>query len=141
MNALGLAGHVKFIGRIPQGQIGQLYGGCDVMVYPSLCESFGFSMLEALGHDLPIVASDTDLNREICGKAALYYSPLEASDAARALSEVMDAERREELARNARERFESFDWSWRRYAREFSQLLDAAGTPEVRARPAANRAA
>ena len=35
----GLGQHVVFMGRVPQSQMGALYERCDLMVYPSLCES------------------------------------------------------------------------------------------------------
>ena len=48
------------------------YDTSDVAIVPvgdgePLCESFGFSMIEALGERLPIVAAGTAVNREICG--------------------------------------------------------------------------
>jgi len=40
-----------------------------------LCESFGFPLVEAMGARLPIVAADTPVNQEVCGKAAIYFPP------------------------------------------------------------------
>ena len=53
---------IVFMGRIPQNQIGWVYKLCDCMVYPSLCESFGFSMIESIFSVLPIIASVTNIN-------------------------------------------------------------------------------
>jgi glycosyltransferase involved in cell wall biosynthesis len=39
-------------------------------------------MVEAMAEGLPIVASDTPVNRELCGDAAVYFSPLRAEDLA-----------------------------------------------------------
>ena len=37
-------------------------------------------MAEALSVGIPIVAADTNINREICGGAAIYFSPFKAGE-------------------------------------------------------------
>jgi glycosyltransferase involved in cell wall biosynthesis len=64
---------VEFLGPLQAEQVEQLYSQGDVFVFPSLCESFGQPMVEAMVHGLPIVAADTQVNREICAEAALYF--------------------------------------------------------------------
>ena len=53
----------------------ELYFKNDIFIFPSLCESFGFPLIEAMASEIPIIAADTEINREICGKAALYFEP------------------------------------------------------------------
>ncbi|NQV56294.1 MAG: glycosyltransferase, partial [Rhodospirillales bacterium] len=53
----------------------ELYGSHDVFVFPSVSETFGHPMAEAMSSGLPTVVSDTPVNREICGDAALYFEP------------------------------------------------------------------
>src|SRR5215472_13846071 len=121
---LGLKDNVDFKGRVPQQQMGSLYKRCDLMVYPSLCESFGFSMLEAMGYRLPIVAADTAVNREICEEAAKYYPPLDPAAGAKAIREALQPTVMEQLREGGRKRITSTDWSWSRYAREFVEMID-----------------
>ena len=121
----GLTDNVVFIGRVPQRQMGALYAQCDLMVYPSLCESFGFSMIEAMGYGTPIVAADTGVNREMCGQAALYYPPLDAARGAAMVREALDATVSGRLRDAAGKRIQAFDWGWRRYARDFVGLIEA----------------
>lgn len=89
-----------------------LYRAHDVFVFPSVSETFGHPMAEALSSGLPIVAADTPINREICGDAALYFSPFRPSELAGCLTRL-DADRalrdrlRREATRIAR-RF--YDW-------------------------------
>lgn len=47
-----------------------IYNACDVMVYPSLEEGFGYPMAEAFYAGLPVVASNIDVFNEIGGGAA-----------------------------------------------------------------------
>lgn len=125
---LGIEEHVVFIGRVPQEQMGALYQACDLMVYPSLCESFGFSMVEAMGHGLPIVAADTLVNREMCQGAALYYPQLDSEAGVHAILDALDANATARLKAAAQARMASFDWGWDRYAREFVAVIeDVAG--------------
>ena len=121
--ALGLKNEVHFIGRIPQKQMGSLYKICDLMIYPSLCESFGFSMIEAMGYSLPIVAAGTAVNEEMCGDGAIYYSPLNANDGAKAVIEALQPGRLDKLIREGQSHVASYDWSWCRYVREFTEIL------------------
>lgn len=69
-----LAGYVS-MGRLPHAQVGNSMAGHDVLVSPSLAETFGFPLVEAMAAGIPIVAADTTIHREICGDAALYFEP------------------------------------------------------------------
>ncbi len=120
---LGLDDSVEFIGRVPQEQMGAIYRAADLMVYPSLCESFGFALLEAMGHGLPIVAADTAVNREICDQAALYFCARDPVEAAVAIQRATQPRISQALRQAACARMASFDWSWKRYARELAGLI------------------
>ncbi len=73
---------IEVVGLLGQAETQKLYAQADVFVFPSLAESFGFPMVEAMAHGLPIVAADTAVNREICRDAAVYFSPLDCADLA-----------------------------------------------------------
>jgi len=123
LGSLDVTDRVVFLGRVPQRQMASLYGAAALMFHPSLCESFGFPAVESMGYGLPLVAAGTAVNREICQRAALYYEPLNGSQAADQIGRALDAGVRTELLAAARERMKSFDWSWRRYARQFHALV------------------
>ncbi len=101
------------IGPLEWKQTQQLYPRADLFVFPSLCESFGHPMVEAMAHGLPIVAADTPVNREICAEAALYFTPLDAKDLARQVASVAsDIHLRERLATEGRQRASAgFGWA------------------------------
>jgi len=120
---LGLKEQVVFMGRVPQRQMGSLYSRCDLMIYPSLCESFGFSMIEAMGYGLPIVAAGTGVNREMCGGGAIYYPPLDPKSAAAAICEAIKPDVNRRLLEAGKGRVDGFDWSWQRYSREFVEMI------------------
>lgn len=43
-----------------------------VAAYPSLDEGFGLPLLESMASGIPILAADTDVFREVCGRSARY---------------------------------------------------------------------
>lgn len=53
-----LLGSVEFISRIPQNELFELYQTHDLFLFPSLHDSGGFVVLEALSHGLPVVCLD-----------------------------------------------------------------------------------
>jgi glycosyltransferase involved in cell wall biosynthesis len=52
-----------------------LYDGLDAFVFPSLCESFGFPLIEAMARGVPVVVARTPSNVEIAGAGALAFPP------------------------------------------------------------------
>jgi len=120
----GLAEDVFNLGRVPEGTLGELYQRADVFLFPSLCEAFGFPVVEALGYGLPIVAADTPINRELCGGAALYYAPLDDITAARQLQALLESPERRQQASTASElQFPRSHLTWPEYARRFLELV------------------
>jgi glycosyltransferase involved in cell wall biosynthesis len=53
-----LHGKVEFIPRLPQNALFELYGSHDLLLFPSLHDSGGFVVLEALSHGLPVFCLD-----------------------------------------------------------------------------------
>ena len=78
----GIAEHVEFTALLSREETDALYRLADIFVFPSVTESFGFPMAEAMLHSLPVLAADTAVNREVCGKTAVYFDPLDAGDLA-----------------------------------------------------------
>jgi glycosyltransferase involved in cell wall biosynthesis len=117
---------VGFVGPLPRGQTERLYLNTDIFVFPSLTESFGFPMPEAMSYGLPVVASDTPVNREVCGDAAIYFSPLSAEDLAQQLERVaLDHELRAKLVASGRRRVAA-NFQWRDHV---GRILRAAKAP------------
>jgi len=120
----GLEDDVINLGRVPEGALAELYRRADVFFFPSFCESFGFPLVEAMAHGLPIVAADTAINREMCGEAALYYPPFDSIAAAQRLSTVLSSPERRQQMRAASERqFPKSHLCWSDYASRFVKLL------------------
>jgi glycosyltransferase involved in cell wall biosynthesis len=55
---LGIADIVTFVGKIPHTEMNRLYAAHDVFVFPSLHDSAGQVVGEAMAHGLPVVCLD-----------------------------------------------------------------------------------
>lgn len=55
---LRLDGRVRWMGRVPQSQVGEFYRDADVLLFPSLRDSGGMVVLEALSHGLPVITTN-----------------------------------------------------------------------------------
>jgi len=125
---LARRGLLELTGVLAGAALDQLYGRADIFVYPSIIESFGHPLLEAMASGLPVVAADVPVNRELCGDAALYFSPFDDADCAHNIRLVMnDADLRRRLAEEGLRRVEKFSWS------SHAQILieQFASTPEL----------
>ena len=56
---------VEFIPRVPQLKLFELYDTHDLLLFPSLHDSGGYVVLEALSHGLPVVCLDLGGPNEI----------------------------------------------------------------------------
>jgi glycosyltransferase involved in cell wall biosynthesis len=102
---------VRMLGVLPYEATWALHEQADLFVFPSLCESFGHPLVEAMAMRLPIVASDIAVHREICGPAAEYFPVLDASALAETLRRLLrDAAARQALAEQGAERVHMFLW-------------------------------
>jgi glycosyltransferase involved in cell wall biosynthesis len=86
-----------------------------------------------MGYGLPIVAAGTAINKEICGEGALYYPPLDFQAGAEAVKEALKPEILKKLIESGTKRVGSFDWSWKRYATEFIDIIEKVGESKCRA--------
>ena len=100
------------LGRHVYDDLPALYNMHDVFVFPSVSETFGHPMAEAMSSGLPLAVADTPVNREICGDAALYFQPFSVSGLVAAVRRLHeDPSLRKSLAEAGRARAVSrFGW-------------------------------
>lgn len=80
-------GHL-ILGPVRYENLRATYHTHDIFVFPSVSETFGFPLVEAMACGLPVIACDTLTNREICGPAALYFPPFDAGILAQRVQEL-----------------------------------------------------
>jgi glycosyltransferase involved in cell wall biosynthesis len=75
----GVSDLVENHGDLNALQLSELYRSLHIFVFPSLVESFGFPIIEAMASGLPILLSDTESNREVAGDGGLYFAAHDAN--------------------------------------------------------------
>jgi glycosyltransferase involved in cell wall biosynthesis len=124
---LGIGDDVVFVGGVPLEETVNFYRAADVFVYPSLNETFGLPILEAMACGCPVVTSDTSAMPETAGGAALLSDPKEPASIASAITEA---------AKTGQDRLR--DLGLKRAA-EFNWGATGASTLDVYREVAANR--
>jgi glycosyltransferase involved in cell wall biosynthesis len=122
----GISESVRLLGRVPPGQVPELYRTSTLFVFASRGESFGFPLVEALACGTPTMALDTPIARELCGNAARYLA-LDIDAAAAQLRAALNGDVREQeyWSRSAKARATDFCISWPEWLRLLEEELEA----------------
>jgi len=86
---LGIASDVNFVGAVPLAETVSFYRAADAFVYPSLNETFGLPILEAMACGCPVATSDTSAMPETAGGAAELSDPKDPASIAKAIVEIL----------------------------------------------------
>jgi len=106
---LGITQDVVFVGGVQLEETVDFYRAADVFVYPSLNETFGLPILEAMACGCPVVTSDTSAMPETAGGAAILSDPKEPASIARAIVEAAGPDR-DRLRDQGLRRAAQFTW-------------------------------
>jgi len=119
---LGLNGRVVFLDYVKQDDLGGMYAGADVFVFPSLYEGFGLPLLEAMACGIPVVSGSTGATAEVAGGAGILVDPRSVKDLAEALEYVLTTRRiRQDLQERGLRRAQQYRWD--RTAQQVSALI------------------
>jgi glycosyltransferase involved in cell wall biosynthesis len=89
-----------------------IYDSLDIFVFPSLCESFGFTLVEAMASGLPVVMADTESNREVTNNVGEKFSPENQYELADKIQQLInDKDRYNIAAKQSLERSNIFSWN------------------------------
>lgn len=120
---IGAAEGVIPIGYVYNSDLAQIYSGATLFLYPSLRESFGIPILEAMGCGTPVVTSNTSAMPEIASDAALFVDPLNAQSIADAIIRLTTDHKLHSYYRSKGIERNSF-FSWKASARELLKIYE-----------------
>jgi glycosyltransferase involved in cell wall biosynthesis len=110
------------LGYTSEAALAQAYELATALVMPSLHETVGLPMLEAMDAGTPVLAADRPYARDACENAALFFDPLDSRSISHAMERIIiEPSTRARLAAAGRELVER-----RRGARPYHRLVDAA---------------
>lgn len=124
----GLEGHIRLteeigvaesvsdsgVPELPSQELIARYRSADVFVFPSLIETFGIALVEAMAAGLPVITTDADGCRDVVrgGRDAALVPAGDAEALAAAMARTLeDHAWRRDLADRAGRRAEAFDWN------------------------------
>jgi glycosyltransferase involved in cell wall biosynthesis len=123
--ALGIEGWVHRPGWIEQENLAGLYRMADALLLPSLFESCGLPVLEAMAAGCPVITADRYGTKELAENAAILVDPESVESIAAGIERALDDRAtRQRLIEAGLARSEGFRWG--RTARETLAVLERA---------------
>jgi len=74
------SGSAVGLGTLSRDELSEAYRNATLLVMPSLVETVGLPMLEAMRIGTPVLAADRPYAHEVCEDAAEFFDPLSAGD-------------------------------------------------------------
>jgi glycosyltransferase involved in cell wall biosynthesis len=135
-----VASRIHFTDFVDDDDLVQLYGGCDLFVFPSFYEGFGLPILEAMACGRAVACSDTSAMPEVADSAALLFDPYVPGQMVRAMRDLLiDHELRARMERLGLQRAAQFSWqkTAERTLRVYREVVASEQPARVAAKPAA----
>ena len=124
----------KFIfvhGSLSYEETVEWYSKVDMFVFPSTCETFGISLLEAMTAGLPIASSDQGSMPEVLKDAGLYFNPESVTMIKNCLRYMIENPNlRQRLGKKAKQYSETY--SWKKCANETFAFLSSVYKSNLR---------
>ena len=113
--------HLYYPGYIRNADLATLYNAAFAFLYPSLRESFGIPLVEAMACGTPVITGNTSSMPEVGGPGILAIDPCRPEEIARA---VLRLENEDTLYRRQREYglLRARQFSWEKTADELIQV-------------------
>ncbi|GAB3510615.1 glycosyltransferase family 4 protein [Emticicia fontis] len=103
--------HIRLIGYVNNQELPKLYQLAELFLYPSLRESFGIPILEAMQCGIPVITSNTSAMPEIAGSGAVLVDPTQPEEIAEKIIKLLnDTEMRAKVIAYGLERVKLFSW-------------------------------
>ncbi len=120
--------HLFYPGYIANHDLATLYSAAFAFLYPSLRESFGIPMLEAMACGTPVITSDTSAMPEVAGTGAILVNPQMPSEIADAILQLeKDNDFYQQQSVYGLKRVKQF--SWKNTAEEYVKIYNEIHTP------------
>jgi glycosyltransferase involved in cell wall biosynthesis len=122
-----LKDNVVFTGFVEEKDMPFIYSKASLLVFPSFYEGFGLPPLEAMARHCPVITSDAASMPEICGDAALFFSPSNETDLKAKITQMLtDKELRDQFIKKGIDRIKLFKWenSAEQHIKLFNKLIE-----------------
>jgi glycosyltransferase involved in cell wall biosynthesis len=111
MGSPELISNIILTGYVANTDLPAIYSQCAVFLYPSLRESFGIPMLEAMACGVPVITSNTSSMPEVAGDAAILVDPFKPGEITAAIHFLtQESDLRNSLLKKGISRASEFSW-------------------------------
>ena len=76
--------------NVDDKKINKIYNACDILLFPTLEEGFGYPVVEAFKTGLPVLSSDIDIIREVSDGAALLVNPMDINKVTEGVYRILE---------------------------------------------------
>ena len=107
-----LISQVKLTGYVNNRDLPAIYSQCELFLYPSLRESFGIPIIEAMACGAPVITSNTSSMPEVAGAAAVLVDPFNPASITGAMQSISSSKTKSEQMKEAGlAQARAFSWS------------------------------
>ncbi len=118
-----LRSRILLTGYVVNTDLPAIYNMCRIFLYPSLRESFGIPMLEAMRCEVPVITSNTSSMPEVSGNAAYIVDPYKPEEITEGIIELLKNKKlRQELIEKGTKQSQNF--SWKNMAKDVLELYN-----------------
>jgi len=117
---------IEVIEFIEHQNLCNFYKKARLFIYPSLYDSFGLPVLEAMACGTPVVTSNIAALPEVGGDAVLYCDPYNVEDISQKIEQILgDTSLQEQMSKKGLARAKEFSWekSAQEHIRVFEEVL------------------
>ena len=120
-NRMDLKKYILRLDYIVNSDLPAIYTMAELFLYPSLRESFGIPLLEAMSCGTPVISSNVFAMPEVAEDAAYLIDPLNPEDIATAIQKLID---HPEIQQSYIEKgfIQSKKFSWQKMAKEYIEV-------------------
>lgn len=112
------------VGEISLGQVTFLYKKIDALFMPTLLESFSGTYIESMYFEKPILTSDIDFAKEICGNGAIYFNPFNTQEQFDAIKFIREnSKEKSQLIKNQKHQLHNFI-NWESKTKKIVELIN-----------------
>ncbi len=102
---------IQLIDYANDAELKQYYRNAAAFISPSLCEGFGFPLIEAMASKVPVIASRIEATMEVLGDTGLYFEAQSSIELEKQMKRIIEEPHlRSRLTTVAFKRLSLFDW-------------------------------
>lgn len=124
INELNLKKNVSIKNEINFNKIKKEYINSDIHISPSMCESFGITVIESGNYSLPSICSNIEIFKEIANGNVFFFNPFSAINLANTIKRVIEDNY---TRKNKIKKFHDFvikNYSWKKVANQTFNFID-----------------